>query len=224
MPGGEGLGTGSRGGASVGRSPPHSLTRTQPTQRPERDGPARSASPASLRVGNTVTAGIDPSAGSATRRRFASGDVASSYAPRRSIFLRMASTLDSARGPLHRPPRARPRRDGHGLPRRRPPAWPPGGDQGAPPRARRAARPRPVHPRDPRRRLAQPPAHPAALRLRPGPRERRRRRPALLRHALRARRVAPGEAHRASASSRPTRRSTSSGRSPPRWTTRTRTA
>ena len=61
--------------------------------------------------------------------------------------------------------RARPRRHGNGLPRAGPPPRPPRRPQGAPPRALRHARPRPLPPRDQARRAAPAPAHPGGARL-----------------------------------------------------------
>ena len=79
-------------------------------------------------------------------------------------------------------------------------APPQGRDQGAPARARLAARPRAVPPRDRDRRRAQSSAHPAAVRLRASADGL-----LLLRHALRRGRVAAAEARPREASSRSTR-------------------
>ena len=88
-------------------------------------------------------------------------------------------------GSLRARARARARRHGHGLSGPGPPARPPGRAQGAPPRAGRLARARPVPARDPLRRPAAASPHPHGARLRRG------RRPALVHHAVRRGREPP---------------------------------
>src|SRR5437870_2870411 len=82
--------------------------------------------------------------------------------------------------------RARPRRDGDGLPGQRSEAPPPGRRQGLETRARGGARPRAISPRDRDRGRPHPPAYPAAPRLGPG------RGVPLLRDAVRGGRIAAG--------------------------------
>ncbi len=120
---------------------------------------------------------------------------------------------------LHPRARARPGRDGDGLPRARPQARPARRAQGPPPepRAERSA-PSGSCARSGSTAALAAPAHP------PAPRLRRGRRPALLRHALRRGRDRSASGSSASGSFRSPTRSGSRARSPTRSTTPTGTA